>query len=273
MGATELTIMHTPDVPLEAEVLTPDVLAPLDRGRILNLPVQCGRHRRRLGDFFDVSGGGGETVVLRGDLRRVKGIGAEMTRGHILVHGDAGMHLGARMCGGEIVVHGDASDWAGAEMSGGYIHIRGSAGGQVGAAHRGNETGMRGGTIIVEGDAGIEVGMRMRGGMIAVLGRAGDFSGLQMLGGTLVLLGPAGLRTGAWMRRGTIVAFRALEILPTFGYDCTYRPVFLRPYLRALAALDVPLLGDALEGAYRHYTGDAAEAGRGEILLWQGAPA
>jgi formylmethanofuran dehydrogenase subunit C len=269
MTVTELTLVHAPTVPLEAEVLVPDVLASLDRGAMLDLPVQHGRQRRRLGEFFDVAGDGSEVVVVRGDLRRVKGIGTGMTRGRLVVEGSVGMHLGARMSGGEIVVHGDAGDWLGAEMRGGSIRVRGSAGGQIGGAYRGSQVGMRGGVIVVEGDAGIELGMRMRAGMIAVAGRVGDFAGLQMRGGTIVLLGPVGARAGAWMRRGTLVAFQPVDLLPTFAYDCTYRPVFLRPYLRALATLGLRLPHGALEGLYRHFTGDAAEGGRGEILQWQ----
>jgi len=270
---TELVMVRAPDVPLESDSLTPDIVWSLDRGQLLDLTMYHGHDRCRLGDFFDVIGDGSETLMVRGDLRLVKGIGAGMTRGRIIVHGAAGMHVGARMSGGEIIVDGDAADWVGAEMTGGYVRIRGNAGAQVGAAYRGSETGMRGGVIVVEGDAGIEVGMRMRAGMIAVLGRVGDFAGLQMRGGTLVVVGPAGWRTGAWMRSGTVVAFEPLELLPTFAHDCSYRPVFLRPFLRALAALEVPLPDGASEGVYRHYTGDAAERGKGEILLWQGAPA
>ena len=40
------------------------------------------------------------------------------------------------------------------------------------------------------------------------------------------------------MKRGTFAAFGPdLELLPTFRYDCTYRPAFIDLYLRRLAAL------------------------------------
>lgn len=273
MTPTVFTLRTSPAVPLEAEVITPDVIAPLSRNQILELPVFYGNQQRRLGDLFDVSADGSEDLRIVGDLTRVKGIGSGMTKGRIAIEGNAGMHVGMRMRGGEIVAEGNISDWTGAEMVGGRIRIRGHAGGQTGAAYRGSPTGMRGGTIIVEGGAGAEVGMRMRGGIIAVRGRVGDFAGLQMRGGTMLLLGGAGLRTGAWMKRGTIVAAAPIELLPTFLYDCAFRPVFLRPYLRMMAACGVVLPAGTLDGTYLHFSGDTAEAGRGEILLWQPATA
>src|SRR5579884_3490091 len=137
-----LTLKERPHVPLEAELLTPDVLAPLRHDEVRALPVVLGKRQRRLDDFFDVDGDGGEEVVLRGDCGRVKWIGRGMTRGRITVDGNAGMHLGAYMKGGVIEVSGDASDWVGGEMSGGLIRVGGSAGGQVGAAYRGSQVGM-----------------------------------------------------------------------------------------------------------------------------------
>ena len=160
-----------------------------------------------------------------------------MTRGRILIDGNAGMHLGAHMKGGTIEVTGNASDWIGAEMSDGLIRIRGNAGGQVGAAYRGSSFGMQNGTILIDGSAGIEVGMRMKRGTIAVRGPVRDFAGLQMKGGTIFLLGGAEIRTGAWMVRGTIVSFTEIRMLPTFSYACAYNPVFLNLYVKHLDAL------------------------------------
>jgi formylmethanofuran dehydrogenase subunit C len=273
MAPTIFTLKTLPAVPLEADALTPDLVAPRSRQEILALPVFHGNQQRVLGDFFDVEGEGSEDLMVRGDLNRVKGIGRGMTRGRVTVLGHVGMHLGAHMAGGEIVVAGNASDWVGAEMTGGRIRIRGDAGGQVGAAYRGSPVGMRRGTIVVEGSAGIELGMRMRAGLIVVLGRVSDFAGTQMRGGTVFLFGPAGLRAGAWMKRGTIVSFAPLNLLPTFLYDCSFPAVFLRPYLRSLAALGVPVPAGALDRPYAHYTGDTADVGKGEILLWHEATA
>ncbi len=266
---TVLTLKQRPHVPLEAEVLTPDVLAGKSEDEVRALPIVLGKRQYRVDDFFDVEGDGSGELEIRGDVGRVKWIGRGMTRGRVAVHGDAGMHLGAYMRGGTIEVTGNASDWIGAEMKGGLIRVGGNAGGQVGAAYRGSLSGMKGGTILVGGSAGMEIGMRMRRGIIAVRGRVRDFAGLQMKGGTIVLMGGAEIRTGAWMVRGTIVSLAPLRLLPTFSYACEYNPVFLRLYAKHLRSFgfDVPV--DAREGAYGRYTGDASVPGKGEILVWR----
>lgn len=262
-----LTLKEQPKVPLEAEAISPDVLAPLSPDAIRALPVHLGKRRVRLDDFFDVDGAGGDEIEIRGDAAKVKWIGRGMTRGRISVQGNAGMHLGASMKGGAIEVSGNASDWLGGEMSGGLIRVGGNVGGQVGAAYRGSRTGMTGGTILIEGTAGLEVGMRMRRGLIVVGGQARDFAGLEMKGGTIVLCGGAELRTGAWMSRGTIVSLAPLHLLPTFSYTSTYAPIFLRLYERYLETVGFHLPGGGQNGAYRRYMGDASIPGRGEILV------
>jgi formylmethanofuran dehydrogenase subunit C len=265
------TLKEELETPLEAESLSPDLIGGLTHGEILSLPVYLGKHKFQLGDFFEVEGEKSATLELHGDLARVKWIGRKMTQGHILIHGNAGMHLGAYMSGGLILVDGDVTDWLGAEMSGGLIHIHGKAGGQVGAAYRGSIAGMRGGTILIDGAAGIEGAMRMRRGLICIQGRVGDFAGLQMKGGTLFLFGEAGLRAGAWMSRGTIVAFEPLKLLPTFLYACTYTPAFLQLYLKPLQELGMPVPEHAWGGPYQRFVGDTSGVGKGEILIAQPA--
>ncbi len=272
MSKTVLTLKERPHVPLEAEGLTPDVIAPLGGGELRALPVVLGKRQYRLDDFFTIEGPPGEELEIRGDVGRVKWIGRGMTRGSITIHGDAGMHLGAHMKGGTIEVTGNASDWAGAEMTGGLIRIRGNAGGQVGAAYRGSLSGMKDGTILIGGSAGIEVGMRMRRGIIAVTGPVRDFAGLQMKGGTIVLMGGAEIRTGAWMVRGTIVSLTPIRLLPTFAQACTYNPTFLRLYARHLKTLGVTIPCEGKDGEYQRYTGDTSVPGKGEILVWKPPP-
>ncbi len=254
-----LTLREEPSVPLEAESISPDVMAGLGHDAIRALPVFLGKRRRRLDDFFEVEGAASDELSIRGDLRKVKWVGRKMTRGRIDVVGDVGMHLGAAMTGGVIEVTGNVTDWLGAEMRGGLIRIRGNAGGQVGAAYRGSLRGMNQGTILIEGSAGIEVGMRMRRGVIAVKGPVRDFAGLQMKGGTIFLLGGAEIRTGAWMRRGTIVSLKPISLLPTFTYACTYQPAFLRLYARHLATLGLSIpsrvRGRRLPAVHRRHVG------------------
>ena len=182
-----LTLKEQPEVPLEAEMLCPDVMAPLRNDAIRELPVYLGKRQRRLDDFFEVEGEASDEIEIRGNAAKVKWIGRRMTRGRITIAGNAGMHLGAYMKGGTIEVSGNVSDWLGAEMSGGLIRVHGNAGGQIGAAYRGSRSGMTDGTIIVDGTGGLEIGMRMKRGIIAIGGPVRDFAGLQMKGGTLVM--------------------------------------------------------------------------------------
>jgi formylmethanofuran dehydrogenase subunit C len=266
---TTLTLKAHPTVPLEAEVLSPDVFAGLGHQEVRALKVLLGKHEYRLDEFFEVEGAGSENLEIHGDARQVKWIGRGMTRGQISIVGNAGMHLGAYMKGGTIEVTGNAGDWIGGEMSAGLIRIRGNAGGQVGAAYRGSPSGMTGGTILIGGSAGMEVGMRMKRGIIAVAGPVRDFAGLQMKGGTIVLGGGAEIRTGAWMMRGTIVSLKPLRLLPTFSYACSFNPAFLRVYAKHLHSLEVAIPTESSDGAYQRYSGDSAVPGKGEILVWQ----
>src|SRR4029078_7528244 len=87
-------------VPLEAEALCPDTLAPLNAGAIAALPVFLGKKQCRLDDFFAIEGEKSDELEIRGDLRKVRWIGRGMSRGRIKVLGNAGMHLGAYMKGG-----------------------------------------------------------------------------------------------------------------------------------------------------------------------------
>ena len=270
--ALTLTLRERPAVPLEAEALTPDGVAPLRRAEIEALTVWEGNRRAQVGDFFAVSGDGREELRIEGDLQRVKFLGAGMTAGRLTVAGDAGMHAGAGMRGGELVVEGDVAAFAGVGMRGGRLVVRGSAGHHLGAGHAGERAGMRGGEILVHGDAGEQAGAGLRRGLIAVAGRVGDAAGLRMLAGTIVALGALGARPGAAMRRGTIVAMSGVTLLPTFGFACSYRPPFLRLYLRHLRALGLPVTDEQIEGRYARWCGDGLELRRGEVLVLESGP-
>ena len=254
-----LTLREQPDVPLEAEVLTPDQLV----GDIAALPLWHGKERTRVGEFFAVSGSG-DDVRLEGDLSRVRYVGAGMTAGRLTVAGDVGAHAAAGMRGGELHVEGDTGDHAGAGMRGGTLVIRGTAGRGLGGAAAGERR--RGGEIVVPGDAGAQAGAGLRRGLIAVAGRVGEAAGLRMLAGTIVALGGLGPRAGAGMRRGSIVTTEA-QPLATFTFACTYRPPFLRLYLRRLRALGLPVSDEQLDGRSARWCGDGLELKRGEILI------
>src|SRR6185436_10366469 len=83
-----LTLKEPPSVPLEADRLSPDVVAPLTTAEIGALPVYLGKRQRRVDDFFTVEGEPGDDLEIRGDLGRVKWIGRGMSRGRIRIHGN-----------------------------------------------------------------------------------------------------------------------------------------------------------------------------------------
>jgi formylmethanofuran dehydrogenase subunit C len=263
----EFTQHTVSTVPVEAETLSVASLAGLSATAAAKLAVVHGNRAAEVGDFFHVAGAPDDEVHISGDLSRVKHVGAGMSAGRLVVHGRAGMHVGTRMTGGEIVVEGDAGDWVGSDMAGGRIVIRGNAGHLVGSAVRGERMGMQGGEILVFGSVGNEVGGGMRRGLVAIGGDTGDFTGVNMFAGTIVVLGRMGARPGAGMKRGTIVAMHPAEMLPTFSYACTYRPVFVRLYLAHLRALGFPITDAYVQGAYRRWCGDAIELNRGEVLV------
>src|SRR3989442_2207628 len=97
-----LTLKEQPSVPLEAEMVSPDVMASLKLDAIRALPVFLGKRQCRLDDFFTVEGEESDELEVRGDAAKVKWIGHGMTHGRLKVTGNAGMHLGAHMKGGAI---------------------------------------------------------------------------------------------------------------------------------------------------------------------------
>jgi len=270
-----------PALPVEAETISPDFIAGKTLAEIRGLPVHVGNQTHTLGDYFEVEGEAAETaseqtIIVEGDIPWAKYVGAGMTGGRILVEGGVGMHVGAQMTGGEITVNGSASDWAGAEMRGGLLRIRGDAGDLVGAAYRGSSEGMTGGCIVVEGCAGVETGSFMRRGMIVVLGDVEPFAGAHMNGGEMFIFGRAARRLGAEMKGngGIIVCLGEVEaLLPTFVYDATYRPTFMKLYLRMLRdKLGIQAAGKFLDAPFRRYRGDTAVGGNGEILIAENHP-
>ena len=265
---TTLELKMQPQVPLEAGSISPDNFAGRQSAEICRLPVTYGNEAARIGDFFKVDGDGSADIIVNGDLNRVKNIAAGMTQGKVTVNGAAGMHLGAGMRGGEIHAFGNVGDWAGAEMAGGKIHIRGNAGHGLGGAYRGSRRGMNRGVIIVEGTAGNEVGATMRRGLIVVTGDTGDFPGAFMIAGSIMVFGKLGIRAGAGLLRGTIITFRQAELLPTFRYDCSYRPPFLDFLFRELHRHGLSIAAGIASGCFRRYSGDFNRSGKGEILIY-----
>jgi formylmethanofuran dehydrogenase subunit C len=261
-------------LPVEADRLRPDLLGgvPLPSARRIELPL--GNTSAEAGELFDVEGDIGDGhLILEGDLRPVRAIGAGMSSGRITVRGDAGPRVGLAMSGGEVTVEGSAGPCSGAEMSGGFLRIAGDAGHGLGAALPGSPRGMTEGVILVGGSAGDDVGLAMRRGLIAVGGGVGVGAGRWMIAGSLLCFGPAGPMVGMGMKRGSIALFGQSElsdpvILPTFAPSGRDRPPFLTIYLRQLAAWGFRVPPSVLSGTLARYNGDRADRGQGEVLVW-----
>ena len=271
-----LTPNNLPNLPLEAEVITPDSVAGKTLKEVKALPVYVGNTVQKLGDYFEVKGETAETpadqlVAIQGECENVKYIGARMTGGRLIVEGCVGMHAGAEMKGGELIITGSASNWAGAEMKGGLMRIHGDAGHQLGAAYRGSPEGMTGGVIVVGGGVGLEAGAFMRRGMLIVMGDADPFLGVHMNGGEIFVFGRVARRLGAEAKGngGFIVCFGEVEsLLPTYVYDTTFRPDFMKLYLRQLRdQIGIEAAGKHLDTSFRRYRGDIAVGGTAEILI------
>lgn len=267
---------ETTKIPIEADAITTDNIAGKTLNKISELKVYYGNQLHPLTDFFEIEGGVAEkpekqSIIIDGDASHVKYLGKQMSKGRLIIKGNAGMHTGSQMSGGEIIVEGNSSDWTAAEMKGGIIKIQGDAGDLLGAAYRGSSEGMTGGQIIVMGDAGFEAGSFMRRGMLVVRGDTESFTGVHMNGGEVFILGKTGSRAGAQAKGngGFIASLGGVDqILPTYRYDTTYTPVFMRLYLRQLIErYDLKELSNFINAPLKRYRGDLAVGGNAEILV------
>jgi len=246
-------------VPVYADCISPDVFSSKSLEELSMLQVWEGNKKRVLKDLFDVQGQTGNpaeeiTLHIRGNLSKVRRIGAGMSRGRILIEGDVGVRLGEMMKGGEVTVKGNADSWVGCMMEGGTIEVVGSAGDYIGASYRGSTQGMKGGTIVIHGDAGSEVGCHMRGGLIKVDGNIGQFAGIHMRDGTISVQGNCDERAGAEMLNGKIIVCGYVpSILPSFAIED------IRP--------SVKIDGEKVTGPFYCFTGDIADNGNGRLFV------
>ena len=247
-----LTLRTEPPARVLAAQLIPERLRGLTASAVAALNLRSGGERPAVGDLFDVSEEGteDEALVLAGDLRRFDDVGARMSSGRIVVHGDVGA-------------------WAGAEMAGGVLQIFGDAGARLGSAYPGARAGMTGGEIVVSGDAGEEAGAGMRRGLVAVGGRTGSGAGLRMLAGTVVALGGIGAEAGLGNRRGSLVSGRPLEPLPAYAFATRFQPPALRLQLLRVRELGLAVPDAMLSASWARWSGDLTELGRGEILVFE----
>ncbi len=261
-------------LPVEADRLRPELLAGVDASAVRRIELPLGNTTAEVAELFDVDGDVADGhLIMEGNLRPVRGIGAGASSGRITVRGDVGPRAGEEMSGGELTITGSAGPSAGAGMAGGMLRISGNAGHDLGAALPGSQRGMTGGTILVQGTAGDDVGVAMRRGLIAVGGRVGVGAGRWMIAGSLFCFGQAGPMIGMGMKRGTIALFGQADpsepgLLPTFAASGRDRPPFVTIYLRQLQSWRFDIPSAVLAGALARYNGDRADRGQGEILVW-----
>lgn len=248
MATVTLNPKQEPELYLEADNIKPDVFAGKSASEISDLHVYLGNEQRKLGEYFDVSGSGGEaaadtTIIINGNIPKVKYIGMRMTDGEIVVKGNADMYIGAWMQGGKITVKGSVDAFAATGMTGGEITISGNAGNYLGAAYRGDWRGMQGGVVRVGGNAGSDTGTYMLGGSIIIEGDVDVFVGTHQEGGTIIVKGNAKSKVGGQMVQGEIYVFGDIEVMmPGFQYQS-----------------DVELEVDGVSGLFALYEGDMGE--------------
>ena len=264
----QLTLRARPPMRLSLRGFIPERLAGLSASAVAGEALPQGNRHGVLGDWFrvELSKGAEDRLVISGADERLDDIGAGMSRGELVVEGNAGARVGLQMSGGRILIRGSVGVGAGTAMFGGELRITGEAGDYIGTALPGDRHGMRDGVVIVGGAAGAGVGDRMRRGLIAIMGHVGPYCGARMEAGTIVVGGKVGPNAGAAMRRGTIVAPEGPRSLwPGFA-DCGVHDLtVLRLLAHALVKHRVTELADRL-GALRRWQGDLAVGGRGEIL-------
>jgi len=249
--------------PIVAECMSPDVFQGKTLEEIEGLKLWEGNKQKNLGKLFKVeeikSGNppGEEAITIKGDVSKVRRIGAGIKNGELTIYGNVGMHLAEEMKGGKITVHGNVGGWACSMMKAGTIEIHGNAGDYLGAPYRGSTEGMHGGKITVYGNVGNEAGTHMRKGIIKIYGNAGQFLGLRMHDGTIYVQKDVEARAGACMTGGKIVVGGLLEsVLPTFTIDSTKEKVKIEE-------------SEVAAGPFYLFLGDRTENGNGKLYVFK----
>lgn len=137
------------------------------------------------------------TPVKVNGVENIHGLAAGLSRGEVIVEGNAGDYLGALNAGATIRVTGSAGNYAADNMTDGVIIIDGNAG--YGAAQY-----CYGGTVVIRGNAGDFTATMNKGATIIVQGNVGDETGTYMLKGDLIVVGNAGKNFANYLIRGSV---------------------------------------------------------------------
>ncbi len=270
MSALILTLKETPRQRVDLSPLTPDSLKGKSPAEISSIELSSGNRGLHVSELFSLSGDDPSSLVIENSCDKLDRIGQAMNSGSITVHGDAGAYLGFAMKNGAIAVHGNVGAYAASGMKNGLLHIHGNADDFLAAAIPGERYGMAGGTVIVTGNTGDRVGDHMRRGAVLIEGSAGDFCCSRMLTGTIAVLGKVGRFAGHGMKRGTLLLnTMPLELPATFN-DCGAHHIsYLILLIKSWQSLDSNFARLEPRSRVRRYMGDLANAGKGEILVWQ----
>jgi formylmethanofuran dehydrogenase subunit C len=270
MSALTFTLKETPRQRVDLSPLTPDLLKGKSRAEISAIELACGNRRLRAGELFSISGDDASSLMIKNSCGKLDRIGQAMTAGSITIHGSAGAYIGFAMRSGIITVHGSVGAYAASGMTDGLLHIRGNADDFLAAAIPGERHGMKGGMVLVAGNAGDRVGDHMRRGAVLIEGDAGDFCASRMLAGTVAVLGKVPRFAGHGMKHGTLLLNSMPAELPATFNDCGANDLnFLTLLLKSWQTLDSKFAQLEPRTRVRRYMGDLANAGKGEILVWQ----
>jgi len=128
MSDLVLRLRTAPSFRLDLSPLTPERVAGQSAEAVARLPLRYGRRSAPVGEWFDVRGAGGLSLLIEGDGDRLDRIGADLRNGLIRVEGNAGAYLGFGMRGGRIEVSGRVDAYAACGLAGGVVRIGGDGG-------------------------------------------------------------------------------------------------------------------------------------------------
>ncbi|MDD3406926.1 MAG: formylmethanofuran dehydrogenase subunit C [Methanomicrobium sp.] len=248
MSTVTITTKGTHELYLEAYNVTPDAFAGKTAAEIANLECHEGNLKSKLGEYFTIEGNGGATaadtkIIVRGDCKKVKRIGQQMTAGEIIVESDCDMYTAGWMKGGKVHVKGNVDSFCGIGMEGGEFIVEGDAQNHLGSAYRGDWRGMTGGVIHVKGNAGNDVANFMRGGKIIIDGDAFIHVSTHAEGGTVIIKGNVESRVGGQMVKGDVYVFGDIK--------------YMMPGYKHVGDVEAEVEGETAK--FAHYIGDLGE--------------
>lgn len=262
MKVISLVMTKKSSIALEFDNILPELLFDKSLNEIQETVIYRGNKEEHLSQYFNVELEGECdkkdecTIVIDGDLSRVKRIGFAMSCGKIIANSDVDFHVGACMSGGHIIVNGDAESYAGREMTGGLLEIKGSVKEFCGSSYAGEWRGMSGGQIIVYQNAGKQLADYMIGGNIHIKGNCDILAGVHMSGGIIQIDGDVNQWIGGQMKKGLVILNGKIEkMLPGFVLiESVYHPF---------------INGKYFIGKYNLYSGDRTVNGKGKIWIKQ----